>query len=557
MLLDKIIRLVVSVAAEYFIFFIRLLTKAEKQFIKGSDNVKRTNINNNFNLDLMEEQTQTRGLTPTAAFFSTISISMVLGACYVVHWFPFNVIALFHHLAPGIFFLIAFMLVAIRILLPKYLPRVFRVLALFYYLAVTTYAIMLGFYVAILDWKYIVFCLGFSTGFGIWIVLRPESKPSLFAALAVIYAMLFTTPHAVVKIGGMFLLILVIPGLALGNPRKIGRAALLFASIVALIVLRLGHFYYGGDPALVPRVLSQPGIERVVSIDSTKWSQLRKFGRQIRFAADNAHGTRTIIGGDTGTVVADYKGKSLRKLLTNTSADKLVYGPHGKRLILGEYGNQGIDIVDDENLVVLKRVEAKGHSFSDLWYDKNRNNVLTADDHSTRIGIFSLDTMQFENFIQAKANRDVLVDDRTGTLLAATLRKVYWIDLDTQKAVRTLKAPSSQIRLAVDSDRRLLYVSCFSSGELWKVDVDSGKVLQKTRLERGIRFLKLTQDKKTLFASSYFKGNIFQIKVPAMVVEKTIYAGPRVRSLHIAPGSGKLVFGSSLGAFRYRFDSSE
>lgn len=503
----------------------------------------------------MQEQIKTSPIVKATAFLSTLSIGVVLGGCYLVHWFPFDLIALLHHLPVGLYFLIAFILAAFRILIPKKWPQVYRIAGTIYYVAVFLYALMLGFYVAILDWKYILFCLGFAAGFGAWMYLRPESKLSLFAALAIVSVMLFSAPHAAVQIGGVLCVALVLPGLIVENPKKIGPVPLLFAGVVALLVLRLGHFYYGGDPDMVPRVLSQPGIERVVSIDTTKKSQLRKFGRQIRFVADNAHGTRTIIGGDGGTVVADYQGKSLRKILSNTSADKLAYGPQGKKIILGEYGNQSIDIVDDANLVVQKRIEAPGYSFSDLWYDKATNQVFSADDHSTRIGSLSLDTMQFEEFADAGANRDVLVDEKTGTLLAATIRRVYWIDPKTKKILRKLKVPSTQIRLAADPGRRLLYVSSFSSGELLKVNLDTGAILHKMKLERGIRFLIFTEDRNSLFVSSYFKGHIFRIKVPEMTIEEKLFAGPRVRTLHIAPGSKKLVFGSSLGAFRYRFDS--
>lgn len=482
----------------------------------------------------------------------TGAIVLLLCVCWFAHFFPFDIIALIMWLPWWAYLSILTTLAMVRVILVK-LPRALMVAAYFYYFLVSLYICLIGYYVWLLDPAYILFTLAFTITFALALAFAGDRRLVLIPFAAVILFFLIKLPHPVFKFGWILFLPFVIPGFALATPKQIGRAALIFAAVTALVTMRLGAFYYGADKDLLPKVLSQPGIEAVATIDDKSPKVLSKIGRHIRFAADNMAGTHTLIGGDAATLALDLKTNAAIRIMEGSSADNLVYVPKQKALGVGNYSTEELAVIDDASLKILRREKALGRSFTNLWFDPTGNRIITGDDKTRDIGIFDLNANTFLPFIKGSASRDALVDVNTGALIATTLRRVRRIDPASGLVTGELRPNCSQLRLEIDSEKRFLYVACFTKGELWRVNLDTFEKEKMVKLEPGIRFMKLSDDKTMLFLSSYFKGNIFQIKVPEMEVTKTIFAGPRVRSLHIAPHSGKVVFGSSLGVFRYNF----
>jgi len=481
-----------------------------------------------------------------------LAVGALLAICYFAHFFPFNIIVAIMW-APGWLYLLSIvLLIAVRIIINKWAGAL-NIAAIIYYILVSCYIILTGYYVWLLDPLYAGFVVLFAVVFGFVLFFFGDKRVSLLPFALVIAFFLFRLPHPLFKYGWIFFLPFILPGAILATPIKIGRTALIFAAVTALVVMRLGMFYYGGDEKLLPRVISQPGVTPVITIMDKSSGALSKIGKQIRYAADNMAGTHTIIGGDGATIVLDNKTMTGSIIMSGAGSDGLVYVPDLEKIVAGNYTTGELMVINDADLSIKMKIKSPGRAFTNLWFNNKTGDVITGDDKTRQIGVYNLKSGRFNRFIDAGASRDAIVDEKTGDFIATSLRRVKKINPRSGEVIKELRPPCSQLRLEIHSEKRRLYVSCFSKGELWLVNPDTFDVVDKLALEPGIRFLKLTEDKTTLFVSSYLKGAIFQIKVPELVIEKTIYTGPRVRSLHIAPGKNHLVFGSSLGVFRYRF----
>jgi len=280
---------------------------------------------------------------------------------------------------------------------------------------------------------------------------------------------------------------------------------------------------------------------------------LAALGRQLRFAADNMPGTRTILGGDAATVAIDPLGHGPQVLIEGRSADAMTYDPSGRRMIIAGYETNEFVVLDDATLQERTRERFPGRAFTNLWCDRTHRLVFTGDDYTRDIGVYSLPESRFTAFLPAGASSDAMIDNHTGLLIASRWCFVRWIDAHTGETIRKLFVPDVHLHLAMDEARRKLYISAPSTGRIWRVNLDKGIVEAKANIEKGIRYLTLSEDGRWLFAAGYFKGNLYQLDATDFSVAQRLYAGPRVRTLHIAPGSGKVLFTSSLGAFRYDF----
>ena len=481
-------------------------------------------------------------------------VSIILVACYAVHWFPFDFLAAFKRLPQEWTMAIVAVLLGGRIAIAKYLPDVFRVLTAVYYTFVTLYTLALCFFMSILDPLFLGPVLIFAGTVAYAFIKVPEKRWPMwvFAGLLLVYILPF--PFWVFVVLGIFIFILLMPGFLFYPPQKFGRLPLAFAMILSLLILRFGYFYIGKDTAEIPRVISQPGIEVVFTSADRNNTAWRSVGLQIRFVADNMAQTRTLVGSDSGLFSVKYNGTyDSGRIFSGTSGDGVAYDPVGSQIITGDYYGERLIVLRDKSLREISTASAPGHAFTNVWMDETKRQVLTGDDFSREIGVFDVARNAFVNFLPAEASRDAIRDPVSGLYIATSLRRVRWIDPNTGETVRSLKVPSIQIRLAIDAKRRLLYVSSFSSGEIWRVNLDTGEIEKKQRLGRGIRFIKLTPDTNRLFVADYFHGMIYELAAPELLPLRKIFAGQRVRTLHIAPGSQKLVFGSSLGAYRYNF----
>ena len=482
-------------------------------------------------------------------------IALALVPCYFVHLLPFDIFVFFQPIHPLWVLAGAALLITGRLALPRFAPRAYRLGGLVYYAGVAANLSFLGYFIWLLDrsfllvWALIVAALG-----GLLFAFGERRRWLSLFYLAAAYPFLVKDRSFLVIASTLPAIALTAPAFIRLTPKRIGRTALLAAGAVAILLARIELFYYHADPSLLGEIVKQERVTAILTPDQRggrkAWSLV---GKQIRFAAEDFSGARVLIGGSSGLVAVDRNGSSPQLVFAGTTGDGLAYAPAAKRLLVGDYTRRRLVWLSDDDLSIAAQTPPLGRAFTNVWLDEAANVALTGDDFTRDIGFFAAGGDGAGRFINSRASRDALRDETTGDLVAATLRRVRWIDPATGATKRELTVPSFQIRLEIDAPRRWLYVSGFSTGEVWRVNLDDGRVEEKVRLEPGVRFLRLTPDRDTLFAANYLNGRIHQLAAPGLQIKRVIAAGPRVRSLHIAPGSKYLVFGSSLGAFRYRY----
>ncbi|NLH50694.1 MAG: hypothetical protein GX444_19130 [Myxococcales bacterium] len=482
-------------------------------------------------------------------------VALALAPCYFVHLLPFDIFVFFQPIHPLWILAGVALLIAGRVALPRFAPRAYRLGGLLYYAVVAANLLFFGYFVWLLDRSFLlVWALTVAALGGLLFAFGERRRwPSLFY-LAAAYPFVVKDRSYLVIALTLLAIALTAPAFLRLSPKRIGRTALLAAGAVALLLARIELFYYHGDPSLLGEIKKQDRVTAILTPDQRgsrqAWSLI---GKQIRFAAEDFGGARVLIGGSSRLVAIDRNGSSPQVVFTGTTGDGLAYAPAARRLLVGDYARRRLVWLNGDDLAIAAATPSLDRAFTNVWLDETADIALTGDDFTRDIGVFSAGGEGAGRFLDSRASRDAVRDETTGDLIAATLRRVRWIDPATGATKRELAVPSFQIRLEIDAPRRRLYVSAFSTGEIWRVNLDNGRIEQKLELEPGIRFLRLTPDKNTLFAANYLNGRIHQLAAPELKIERTIAAGPRVRSLHIAPGSPYLVFGSSLGAFRYRY----
>jgi len=182
--------------------------------------------------------------------------------CYAAHLAPFDLVALTW--MPMFNALIVLTLaVTIKVLLVRKLPRLHRVLAVVYYVAVGGWAVLLSYYVMILDSVFFVMVLAFAM-LMLWVLFRPQENRFLLLmllAIATVYA--YTMPYHISRVAIVIAALVGGLGVMFAPPRRIGRPALLFAATIVLLISRLGIFYFGSEPDELRRALDDARLEPV------------------------------------------------------------------------------------------------------------------------------------------------------------------------------------------------------------------------------------------------------------------------------------------------------
>ncbi len=495
-----------------------------------------------------------RAFLPRAVVFT--AATLVGAFCFAVQWLPLLlVIAVF--IIPLLWIAAALLgFTVVRNVLRLRFPKFVEAIGWLYYPAASLWALGLAYYISFFDPLFALAAIAYTVGLAYVLAVHERKRWLLVLFTIPPLVLLHFMPNTPVEKLSALLAVVLLPGMLLLDVRVVGRAALFYAAVLAMLFLRLGHFYYGGDPDLAAQVYAQPNVQRIVSLDKGPPETLAALGRQLRFAADNMPGTRTILGGDAATVAIDPLGCGPQVLIEGRSADAMTYDPQGRQMIVAGYETNEFVVLDDATLQERARKRLPGRAFTNLWCDRTHRLVITGDDYTRDIGVYSLPESRFTVFLPTGASSDAMIDNRTGFVIASRWCFVRWIDAHSGETVRKLFVPDVHLHLAMDEARRKLYVSAPSIGRIWRVNLDKGIVEAKANIEKGIRYLTLSEDGRWLFAAGYFKGNLYQLDANDLSVAQRLYAGPRVRTLHIAPGSGKVLFTSSLGAFRFDFAAS-
>lgn len=500
----------------------------------------------------MDETPNTAISLRLPAWLETPAVAATAFVCYLTHLAPFDVVALTWMPLFNALIVLA-LVITVKLLLARKLPRLHRTLAVVYYVAVGAWAALLSYYVIILDGVFFVMVLAFVT-LMVWVLYRRrENRFLLFMLLAIATVYAFSMPYRISRVAIVIAVLVGGLGAMFAPPRRIGRPALLFAATIILLISRLGTFYFGSEPNELRRALDEPRLEPVLTLQDITPDVWQKNFALARFAADNMAGTYTLVGNANSIIALPTGRADFKNLAEHNAGDSVLYDIQANHLIFAEAENQRINVVDDRTLDLIASVHEPGRVFTNLYLDPAQRLVYTGDDFTGDIGVFKLDDFTFDRFIPATASRDALRDEQNNVLIATTWGRVRWIDLKTDTVRYSMWTPDFEIRLAIDAPRRRLYLSLPSLGEIRQIDLDNPRVLKTLKLAPGVRFMRLSDDRRMLFVAGYFDGYLYQIRVPEMELHRKVFVGSRVRSLHIAPGDDRVVCASSLGVFRFKF----
>ncbi|MCB9489930.1 MAG: hypothetical protein H6684_14450 [Deltaproteobacteria bacterium] len=329
--------------------------------------------------------------------------------------------------------------------------------------------------------------------------------------------------------------------------------ALPAATVVTVIAIaQFGAFYYGfADGETTDRIAAQPGVELLV--DPRKNNDRGLMGHAAIFAAKDCDGTHLLVGQHDGLWARDLEERhKSSRISEERPGDEVAYQCEVNRVWVGSYTGEAL-IALDNDLKIVQSIPAPGRHITNIRrFDEE---LIIGEDLSRDGLIFDLRQQRFLPPIEEMGSRDLVLNRSTGELVGATFFEVRWVDRDSKTREKILRVPSVQIRMDIDAAGENLYVSSYSTGEIWRVDAKTALVLGHRKLQSGVRYVRLLEDPGVLAVGNYAKGTIDFLALPNLEPVMSIEAGRRVRSLHRAPGDHELTWVSRAGAFSFDLDS--
>ncbi len=129
----------------------------------------------------MDETPNTAISLRLPAWLETPAVAATAFVCYLTHLAPFDVVALTWMPLFNALIVLA-LVITVKLLLARKLPRLHRTLAVVYYVAVGAWAALLSYYVIILDGVFFVMVLAFVT-LMVWVLYRRRENRFLLFML--------------------------------------------------------------------------------------------------------------------------------------------------------------------------------------------------------------------------------------------------------------------------------------------------------------------------------------------------------------------------------------
>ena len=156
--------------------------------------------------------------------------------------------------------------------------------------------------------------------------------------------------------------------------------------------------------------------------------------------------------------------------------------PDGTRLMVASRGDSTVAVFDSESMATSRTypIEAVGHGVWSAMEDPIHGDVLISNWMGENLRLFDLEgKVTAEILTGIKPSYIAFSPDNKRAYVAGNLSaNVTIVDLETRKAVRTIKVGQKPMGVAVSPDGRWLYVASCASNMISKVDLKHEVVLE-------------------------------------------------------------------------------
>lgn len=464
---------------------------------------------------------------------------------YIVHLFPISVISPVKHLghfwSPAIIGVLVIFIVIARRLMPSLLNYAYR----FYIGVVILWSFIVAYFVFMID---PLETIGAFIAGGICYLIFKKGPDSLFPGFGILVLIIldaYRVDHAGLFFFYGFFGIITLASLNIVRPFKVA-AALSMAIVMSLLLIRFGVFYQNNPVDLTSQVLKQSGVTKVFTYeDRSKISD--DIGYSVRFFQSDCNASHYLLGTySDGTLEIDSSTFKYRRIGHHTTSENVALDCSTNRTFIGDnltgalwirYENS--DKADYQPTLKLAVTQVHFHN----------NKLYVSDEWNRNIYVFDSYSFKLLQILEHTGNRDMEFDDQTNRLFTTTFWRLNAVDLISGRIIDQAWFPSIHLKLAADPLSHSIFLSSFSTGTLYKVDMKTLKTDAKLKLARGIRFVFFDPVRRIVYVAGYIDGYIYAVNPEKMSLIGKLYVGHRVRGIGATPDGSILLAGSCLGAF--------
>jgi hypothetical protein len=477
--------------------------------------------------------------------------ALVLGASavYLAHFFPLSVYLLAERLPWSLAALAA--ILAARWGLRRRAPRAFSAARVVYYAAVAVYVALAFLLTSLIDLRFAVAAVVALAVAGV-VMTRTRRR------LAPFYALMVAPVLMGVAAGGDLAIIAGVAGAVavlmayLRAGETLPRVALVACAAVALFGARVAVFYVANPTDRIPEIVAQAGVEPIFTYADADEAWLDEVGCCLQYAAPDCSGRRTLVASHRGVFV--HGEGAARRLVWGKAFDNPVLDCDAGRIFIGDFDERRLIELATPSLTFRRDKVLDTSRLTQLAFDPAGPTLFLLGEYDKNVPAVAAGSLETERVYAEAGQQDLIIDRAGGSLISTSIAQVRVLDLETGEGKGTIDLGFS-LRLAADTVARRLFVSSFTAGTITAFDLDSLKPLGTVKLARGVRYVAYAPSRGVLLAGGFFDGELTVIDGATLTVRRTLYLGPRIRWLQLAPDESDVFVTSATGA--YRLDLAE
>lgn len=209
-----------------------------------------------------------------------------------------------------------------------------------------------------------------------------------------------------------------------------------------------------------------------------------------------------------------------------------------------------LDIVRLTDFELIKSIPA-GDKLFQVILDKPDNRMFLMNEDGT-IDIRNLQTGELEKSCCDRfRNKMAISYDAKGHKIYVTswwmFKPLLIIDSRDLHEIKRIFVGKSPWNMAIDPDRRLLFVSEFIDSKVYEINMDTDTIVWEKWTDIGTRDVAVDPKTHTLFVMAMGESTLTLFDYLTHKKLARVYIGPNARALHLDQATGRLFVGSSCG----------
>jgi YVTN family beta-propeller protein len=241
---------------------------------------------------------------------------------------------------------------------------------------------------------------------------------------------------------------------------------------------------------------------------------------------------------------------------TGAHPKSVEFTPDGKYFASALLEGTGVDLFSTATFQKVKTIEipqqyAKLRNFVEIVFFTDRNEMWVSQMAANAIHVIDMKDYSYKLTIPTKGIWTKIIAMTNDHKLAFASNweshDVSVIDVNQYKVINKIKVAGIPRGMVTTIDDKFLYVCIFSSGEIQKIDIASGKIVKTMKFPKGAkRHILLDKAKNLLYVSDMYRGSIYVINPVDDKVIKEIPVDSKLNTAKLTP-DGKYLFVSSRG----------